>query len=134
LAVTSDRVYIGASLSPVCPYWVTYDQFGLSASTITSCDPSVSGLQQDSLLSYVTSGSRIVPLVFGNLTASNIFPDLPDQHVVLMTQQGISDWNLATLSSAVVFGTTFEEGVQLDNTRILILNYSSAFVFDRTNP
>jgi len=35
LAVTSDRVYIGASLSPVCPYWVTYDQFGLSASTTT---------------------------------------------------------------------------------------------------
>lgn len=134
LAVTSDRVYVGTIFSPVCPYWVTYDQFGLSASTITSCDPSVSGLQQDSLLSYVTSGSRIVPLVFGNLTASNIFPDLPDQHVVLMTQQGISDWNLATLSSAVVFGTTFEEGVQLDNTRILILNYSSAFVFDRTNP
>lgn len=134
LAVTSDRVYVSTSFSPVCPSWVTYDQFGLSAATTTSCDPAVSGLQQDSLLSYLTYGSRIVPLAFGNLSPSNIFPDLPDQHVVQMTLQSIWDWNLVTLSSAVVFSTTFSGVVQLDNTRILILDANFAFVFDRTNP
>jgi hypothetical protein len=133
LAVTSDRVYVGADTSPVCPYWVTYDQFGLSSSTITSCDPTVSGLQQDSMLSYLTYGSRIVPLAFGSLATSNIFPDLPNQHVVLITQQNIWDWNLATLSSAI-FSPMFSSVVQLDHTRLLILYYDSAFVFDRTNP
>ena len=75
-----------------------------------------------------------MPLAFGNLAPSNIFPDLPDQHVVQMTLQDIWDWNLATLSSTVLFGTAFGGVVQLDHRRILILDANRAFVFDRTNP
>jgi hypothetical protein len=134
-AITSDRGYFLPFITG-CQQWIGYDEFGFSSSSISSCDPALTGSKQDSLLSYLSAGSKIVPISFGNLSLSAIFPDLPDRHVLLVTQAGIVDWNLDSLSSAVVLSPLNHSAFQLDNTRLLILSYGygNGFVFDRTNP